>query len=78
MMKSIYKLTLLLLLIPSIVFANNGSDKKKHEKSKSISKSFDVNSDATLSISNRYGDINVTTWNQNKIEIDVKINSKGK
>ena len=77
MMKSIYKIALLLLLIPSIAFANNDKDGKKHEKSKSISKSFDVNSDATLSISNKYGDINVTSWNQNKIEIDVKITVKG-
>lgn len=76
-MKSIYKLTLLLLLVPSIVLANNDSDKKRHEKSKSISKSFDVNSNASLEIYNKYGDINVTSWNQNKIEIDVKITVKG-
>jgi hypothetical protein len=72
-MKTIHKLALLLLLIPSVVIANNDLDKKKHEKSKSISKSFDVNSDATLKISNKYGDVNVTSWNQNRIEIDVKI-----
>ena len=53
-MKSIYKLTILLLLVPSIVFANNDNDKKKHEKSKSINKSFDVNSNATLEIYNKY------------------------
>lgn len=77
MMKSIYKIAFLLLLIPSIALANNDNDGKKHEKSKSISKSYDVNSNATLSISNRYGDINVTSWNQNRIEIDVKITVKG-
>jgi len=76
-MKSIYKLTILLLLVPSIVFANNDNDKKKHEKSKSISKSFDVNSNATLEIFNKYGDINVTSWDKNTIEIDVKITVKG-
>jgi hypothetical protein len=76
-MKTIHKLALLLLLIPSVVIANNDLDKKKHEKSKSISKSFDVNSDATLKISNKYGDVNVTSWNQNRIEIDVKITVKG-
>ena len=76
-MKSIYKLAFLLLLIPSIVFANDDSDKKKHERSKEIKKSFDVNSDAKLVIINKYGDINVTSWNQNKIQIDVKITVRG-
>lgn len=76
-MKAIYKLTILLLLVPSIVLANNNGDKKKHEKSKSISKSFDVNSNATLGIYNKYGDINVTSWDKNTVEIDVKITVKG-
>lgn len=76
-MKSIYKLTLLLLLIPSVVLANNDNDKKKHERSKDIKKSFNVNSNAKLAIYNKYGDVNVTSWNQNRIEIDVKITVRG-
>jgi hypothetical protein len=76
-MKTIHKLALLLLLIPSVVLANNDINKAKHEKSKTISKKFDVNSDATLEIYNKYGDVNVTTWDQNRIEIDVKIIVKG-
>ena len=76
-MKSIYKLAILLLLVPSIVFANNDNGKKKHEKSKSINKTFDVNSNATLEIYNKYGDINVTSWDKNTVEIDVKIIVKG-
>lgn len=76
-MKSLYKLTLLLLFIPAIAFSSNETDKKKHEKSKSINKSFDVNSNATLSINNKYGDVNVTTWNKNTIQIDIKITVKG-
>ena len=76
-MKTIHKLAFLFLLIPSVVIANNETEKKKHEKSKTISKSFDVNSDATLEIHNKYGDVNVTSWNQNRVEIDVKITVKG-
>jgi hypothetical protein len=76
-MKSIYKLALLLLLVPSIAFANNNHEKKKHERSKSVSKSFDVNSNATLDISNKFGDVNVTSWDQNRIQIDVQITVKG-
>lgn len=71
------KITLLLLLIPSMIFANNEIDKKRHEKSKSISKTFDVNKDARLEVYNKFGDINVTTWDKNRIEIDVTITVKG-
>ena len=77
MMKSFHKLVIILLLIPTITFGSTNTDKKKHEKSKIIKKSFDVNSDATLSINNKYGDINITTWSKNRIEIDVKITIKG-
>ncbi len=75
-MKPIYKITFFLLLIPAILFANT-NPKKKHEKSKTIKKEFNVNSDATLDISNKYGNITVTTWNENRVEIDVKITVKG-
>jgi len=76
-MKSFHKLVIILLLIPTITFGSNNTDTKRHEKSKTIKKSFDVNSDATLSINNKYGDINITTWSKNRIEIDVKITIKG-
>ena len=69
MMKTIHKLALLLLLIPSVVIANNDPEKKRHEKSKSINKSFDVNSKASLEIYNKYGDINVTSWDKNTVEL---------
>ena len=53
------------------------NDKKKHEKNKTISKNFTVNENATLYISNKYGNVDVITWNQNRIEIEVKITVKG-
>ena len=74
-MKYLYKITLLLLLAPLISFAN--TDKKKQEKSKTIKKEFTVNSDATVAIDNRYGNLNITTWNKNKVEIEVTITVKG-
>lgn len=70
----LYKLLFLFILFPTILIAN---DDKKHEKSKTISKNFTVNKNATLYISNKYGNLNVTTWNQNRIEIEVKITVKG-
>ncbi|WNW02229.1 hypothetical protein RRF68_02065 [Tenacibaculum sp. HL-MS23] len=72
MMKS-YKLIFLFILLPIIMLAND----KKHEKSKTISKDFIVNKNATLYINNKYGNINVVTWDENRIEIEVKITVKG-
>ncbi|MDY0779708.1 hypothetical protein [Tenacibaculum sp. IB213877] len=64
----------LLLLFPFFAFSN---PIKKHEKSKTLKKEYSVNKNATLFIDNKYGDINVTTWNENKIEITVKITVSG-
>ncbi len=74
-MKSIYKITFLFLFLPLISAANTGD--KKQEKSKTIKKEFTVSSDATVAINNRYGNLNITTWNKNKVEIEVKITVKG-
>ncbi|QNM86924.1 hypothetical protein H9W90_07390 [Polaribacter pectinis] len=74
-MKSIYKITLLFLLFPLIAIANN--DKKKHEKDRVIKKEFTVNSDARVSLNNRYGNLNITTWDKNRVEIEVTITVKG-
>ena len=74
-MKSIYKITLLLLLFPLITVAN--TNKKKHEKNKVIKKTFSVNADARVSLNNRYGNLNITTWDKNRVEIEVTITVKG-
>lgn len=74
-MKSIYKITILFLLFPLIAIANN--DGKKHEKSKTIQKEYKVDADANVTIDNRYGNLNITTWDKNRVEIEVIITVKG-
>ena len=74
-MKSIYKITFLLLLFPLITSAN--IDEKKHEKSKVIKKEYKVNSNAKVSLDNKYGNLNITTWDKNQVEIEVTITVKG-
>lgn len=74
-MNSFYKLILVLLFVPFITNAND--IKKKHEKSRTIKKEFTVNKDAKVSLKNKYGDLKITTWNQNKVEIEVTITVKG-
>ncbi|SNR16018.1 hypothetical protein [Tenacibaculum jejuense] len=63
------------LFLPFVALSSNGI--KKHEKTKTISKKFTVNSNASVFIKNKYGNLNVTTWNKNTVEIDVRITVKG-
>lgn len=74
-MKSIYKITLLFLLFPLIASAT--IDGKKHEKSKTIKKEFTVDKNAKVSLDNRYGNLNITTWDKNRVKIEVTITVKG-
>ena len=73
-MKTLYKITLILFLLPLICFAN---DDGKYKKNKTIKKEYTVNSDALLNISNEYGNIEISTWKQNKVEILVTITTNG-
>lgn len=74
-MKNSAKLFLLFLLIPLAIFA--AEKKGKYTKNKTIAKEFKVTKDATLSVSNKYGNIDIVTWNENKIEVIVKITANG-
>jgi len=76
-MKAIYyKLIFLFFLLPGIVFATAGEGKKpmgKYKKQKTVTKAFDVDADAALHIANSYGNVHITSWNTNKVEIEVLI-----
>jgi hypothetical protein len=76
MMKSTFKIALFLFLIPLVSFANN-DPKPKQEKSKTIKKQYSVDRNATVKIDNKYGNINIITWNKNSVEITVVITVKG-
>ncbi|WP_111684272.1 DUF4097 family beta strand repeat-containing protein [Winogradskyella tangerina] len=72
-----YKLVLCFLLIPFIALANTGVDAGKVTKEKTIKKSFNVSSNATLKVSNSFGNLNVITWDENRIEFDISIKVSG-
>lgn len=74
-MKTIYKLTLLFLLLPLGLSA--GIVKGKYTKEKKIEKGFAVNSNAGLQVGNKFGNIAVTTWDQDRTEIEVVISVNG-
>jgi len=74
-MKNMYKQLLILFLIPLSIYA---SDKKgKITKTKTIHKEFQVNQDATMNVTNKYGNIDVVTWTENKIVMDITITTNG-
>jgi hypothetical protein len=67
----------MLLVFPTLVMANPIDKKWAHEKSKTITKGFSVNSDALLRISNKYGNVDMVSWDQNRVEIEVTITVSG-
>src|SRR6187431_2246658 len=73
-MKKQFKIFLILFIIPFLGFSN---DDFSYSKQKSINKAYIVNSDAGINIDNSYGSIFVTTWNEDKIEIEVIIKVSG-
>lgn len=75
-MKKLYKI-LVLLLMPFLVVANNGKKKGKFTEEKNYQHEVSVNRNALVEIANKFGDVNITAWNQNKVTIDVKISVNG-
>ncbi|MEA9412239.1 hypothetical protein [Flavobacterium sp. PL02] len=73
-MKKHYNFLILLLIIPFLGFAN---DDGYSTKQKVIKKTYIVNSDAGIDIDSKYGNITVTTWDEDKIDIEVIIKVSG-
>ncbi len=74
----LYKTIVVLFIIPTLVLGSNTTNLKgKYTESKTINKEFTVNPDATLKVDNSYGNIEVVTWNENRVEIEVTITTNG-
>lgn len=76
-MKPQYKILLLALMLPAMVFAGPERFKGKYTKEKSLKKEYNVNPDAELRIENSYGNIDIVSWNENRISIVVSIKTNG-
>jgi hypothetical protein len=74
-MKKQYNHLLLLLLLPFLGFSNG--DEFAHSKQKNIKKTYYVNSNAEVKIDNSFGSITVSTWDEDKIDIDITIKVSG-
>lgn len=66
----------LLLMIPFLATAT-GIGEGKHNKQKRITKAYKVNDDAGIDIDNQFGPVFVTTWDEDKIELDIVIKVSG-
>ncbi len=55
---------------PLIILANDGDN---IEKKRTISKTYTVGAEDRLSIENSFGNITVTTWDKNEIQVDIEI-----
>ncbi|MCF7560870.1 DUF4097 domain-containing protein [Sabulilitoribacter multivorans] len=69
--------TLLVLLILPLFLSASNEVKDKHSKTKTIKKEFSVNSTATLKVNNSYGNLDVVTWNENRIVFEITITTSG-
>ena len=73
-----FKVTLwVLMALPMLLSANDDRLKGKYTKEKKIKKEFKVNSDALLEVDNSYGNLNITSWDQDRILIEVHIKTSG-
>ena len=81
MMKTLaFKVILLAFSMVSLaVNANAGHVKMngKYAKERTIKKEFNVNADALFMARNSYGNLNITSWNENRVVIEVHIKANG-
>lgn len=71
-----YRILLAFIMLPLFVLASEKTD-GKYTKKKVINKTFSVSADATLKVNNSYGNIDVITWNENRIVFEVTITTSG-
>jgi len=74
----LYKYTwLLMLAFNTVDAASVTSLDGKHTREKTIKKEFNVSANALLKVDNSYGNINITSWNENRVVIEVHIKTNG-
>jgi len=74
----IFKL-LLILLVPNEQPAPSQPDEflGRHTETREIRRNFEVSPKSLLEVENKYGEIDITTWDQDKVEIVVTLKTNG-
>ena len=77
----LYKLLFLAAMVPSVALCSNNplhdDFTGRITKEKKISKKFNVSPNSLLQVNNSYGNVDITTWDQNTISIEVFIKTNG-
>lgn len=76
-MKLLLNTLLAIILACNAGFAATGNPNGKYTKEKTIKKELNVNKYALLAVSNSYGNLNITSWNEDRIVIEVSIKTNG-
>lgn len=71
-MKSVYKLSLAFLLA-GLLAGGLRAEAYQREYTKTIKKEFDITSDGTTDLTNKYGKVEVKTWDRNRVKLEVSI-----
>jgi len=75
-MKTIFKILIVTLLTPALSYCH-GDLNGRHTKEKKVTKSYNVSATDMLTIDNSYGNVDISTWDQNKVVIEVNIKTNG-
>jgi len=63
----------ILLFLPLLTIANTGKPTGKHTKEKTIQKEFKVLPSTILEVWNKYGNVDISTWDSDKIAIEAHV-----
>ena len=74
-MKKLYKILALLLLVPAMTLA--GNDRGKYTKTKKLSKQYSLNADGMVKISNSFGNVTITSWDQPQVTFEIVVEVNG-
>ena len=69
------KYSFILILFLSV---NTGWSKDQDEKRRVVEKSYSVNTSTLLSIKNKFGKIEINSWDKNEFSIKIEIISRGR
>lgn len=75
MKRNMYKWLAFFIIIPMITWA--GNPKGKIDKSKTIKKEFSVSANALVRIDNKFGNLDVVTWSENRVVMEITITVNG-
>lgn len=67
----------ILFIVPLLSLANHNLPRGKYTKEKTIKKEFPVNMDALLKVKNSYGNLNISSWTEDRIQIEIQIKTTG-